>query len=355
VTVIRNALRHAWVRCALATVTTALVAVFFVVPQFRSGLHDLNLVARIPVGWVVVAIVLEAASFAAYGMFTRSVLPERGRPRYHRLMRIDVVGSGLTHVLPGGGAAASGLRYRMLCTAGVEGTDAAFGSVLQGIGSGAVVNLIMVAGFILVLPTRGHDPLYILGAVLGLGHLVLFFVGWLVVLRSEEKGVRLARRLGGPARADRWEAAARRISASVRQLSSNPMMLGRALLWSAVNWLLDAASLWVFVLAFGHRLSLPGLLLAFGLAHALAFLPLTPGGVGIIEGVLIPTLISFGVPAGEAVLGVLTWRLINFWAPIPAAAVCWVTLRLDRGSRAVRRPAVIEPLDERVPAAELAV
>jgi uncharacterized protein (TIRG00374 family) len=349
------------VKYLLAVATTAIVVIFLVLPQFRSGWHDLPLVRGIPVGWVVVAVLLEAASFAAYGLFTRSVLPERHRPRYHRLVRIDVVGSGLSHVVPGGGAVASGMRYRMLCTAGVDRADAAFGSVLQGFGSGAVVNLIMVMGFLLVLPSRGGDPLYILGTVLGVGHVALLFVGWLLLMRAEEKGVRVARRLAGPARADRWEAGARRVASSVHRLSANPALLVRALFWSMVNWLLDAASLWVFVLAFGHRVSLGGLLVAFGLAHALAFIPLTPGGVGVIEGVLIPTLVSFGVPVGEAVLGVLTWRLINFWAPIPAAALCWVSVRLDRGFR-VGRPTgdggqLNEPteVDGAVPAAGLAV
>jgi uncharacterized protein (TIRG00374 family) len=339
-----GALRRPWVRYLVAGCTTALVVMFFVVPQFRSGWRDLGLVTRIPVRWVVLAVLLEMASFAAYGLFTRAVLPTVRRPRYHRLMRIDVVGSGLSHVLPGGGAVASGMRYRLLCKAGVDGTDAAFGSVLQGVGSGVVVNLIMVTGFLIVLPSRGGDPLYLLGAGLGVAHIVVLIAAWLLLVRAEEKGVRLVRRLGGPSRADRLEGGARRLAVKLRELASDPALLGRTLLWSGANWLFDAASLWVFLLAFGHRVSLGGLLVAFGLAHALAFVPITPGGVGIIEGVLIPTLISFGVPAGDAVLGVLTWRLINFWAPIPAGALCWISVRLDPGCQLRPRRSALQEI-----------
>ena len=48
--------------------------------------------------------------------------------------------------------------------------------------------------------------------------------------------------------------------------------------WAAANWLLDAASLWVFVAAFGHVISPVDLLTAYGLANILAAMPITPGG-----------------------------------------------------------------------------
>ena len=70
----------------------------------------------------------------------------------------------------------------------------------------------------------------------------------------------------------------------------------------SLNWLLDAASLWVFVRAFGGALDIDALLVAFGLANIFAVIPITPGGLGIVEGVYIPTLIGFGAdpPGGDA-------------------------------------------------------
>jgi len=39
-----------------------------------------------------------------------------------------------------------------------------------------------------------------------------------------------------------------------------------------------------------------------------------------------------------ATLGVLGWRLVNFWLPIPAGAIAYATLKVPRGSglRAMR-------------------
>jgi uncharacterized protein (TIRG00374 family) len=89
-----------------------------------------------------------------------------------------------------------------------------------------------------------------------------------------------------------------------------------------VNWLLDALCLWVSLDAFGYAAPIGPLLVVYGVANLVALLPITPGGVGIVEGVVIPVVASFGAPHAAAVLGVLMWRLIAFWLPIP---VSWLT------------------------------
>jgi hypothetical protein len=103
----------------------------------------------------------------------------------------------------------------------------------------------------------------------------------------------------------------------------------QAVLWAAANWLLDAACLFVFIVALHGYVSPINLLVAYGLANILAVIPITPGGLGIIEGILIPALHGFGVPldvAGPAVLG---YRVVNFWLPIPAGGVSYMSLRFE--------------------------
>jgi hypothetical protein len=99
--------------------------------------------------------------------------------------------------------------------------------------------------------------------------------------------------------------------------------------WAAAFWLLDAASLFVFIAAFGKIVFPIDLLVAYGLAFVLAVIPITPSGLGVIEGVLIPTLVGFGVSRGQAVLGVLSYRLVNFWAPIPVGGIAYLSLRFS--------------------------
>jgi uncharacterized protein (TIRG00374 family) len=339
-------LRRPWVRYVGAGTITAVIVALVVIPQFRNAAHDVGLLRRIPIWWILVGVLLEAASFAAYGLFTRGVLPARGRPSYHRLLRIDVIGSGLTHLLPGGGAAASGLRYRLLRDSGVGGADAGFGSVVQGLGSSMVVSLILLVGLMFVLPSRGGNPLYLAAAAVCVAHLGFLLALWLALSRAEERTMRLLRRITAwTGRSAAVERAMRGAAVRLHQMEDNPRQLIGAMTWSTANWLLDAASLWVFLIAFGYRVDLGDMLLAFGLAHTLAILPITPGGVGIVEGTLVSCLVGAGTPQSVALLGVLTWRLFNFWAPIPAGALAWASLgpslsRLRRSARAVGGRAV---------------
>lgn len=330
----RHALRW-WIIRLAACVILALVVVYLVVPQMREGLSYLSILGHPSTGWVVLGVLLEAGSFVAYGLFTRSLLPEEGRPSWHWLLRLDVLGAGLTHLLPGGGATASGLRFKLLRDNGVRGTDAALASVVQGLGSAIVVNLLLLAGVVVVLPERGGDPRYVTALISAGVLLALAAGGCLLLIRCEELVVRVLRRLARRwGRADGAEQVARRISYRLSDLVAQPAVLARATGWAAANWLLDAASLWVFLLAFGYRVNLGGILVAFGLANTLAILPVTPGGLGVIEGILVPSLVGFGTPQGMALLGVLTWRIFNFWAPIPAAGLSWASIHLGRRRRA---------------------
>ena len=125
----------------------------------------------------------------------------------------------------------------------------------------------------------------------------------------------------------RWRPRAREIATQLRELLSDRAVRRSFLTWATLNWLLDAAALWFFLIAFGHLMNPASLVLAYSIASLLAVLPITPGGLGIIEGVLIPGLIGFGVPGGVAVIAVVSWRLFQFWIPVPVAGLCYLSLR----------------------------
>jgi uncharacterized protein (TIRG00374 family) len=45
--------------------------------------------------------------------------------------------------------------------------------------------------------------------------------------------------------------------------------------------------------------------------------PVTPGGVGFVEAGLTGLLALAGVPANEAIVGTLLYRLTSYWIPLP--------------------------------------
>ena len=108
-----------------------------------------------------------------------------------------------------------------------------------------------------------------------------------------------------------------------------------AMVWAAANWLLDAASLWVFIFAFGHAVLPIDLLVAYGLANILAVIPITPGGLGVVEGVLIPTLVGFARAEGDGHPGRAVLAPGQLLAADPASAgVAYLSLRFGPHARA---------------------
>jgi len=120
----------------------------------------------------------------------------------------------------------------------------------------------------------------------------------------------------------------RQIADRLRELAADPKLLSAVVGWATANWLLDAAALWVFLRAFGGTLPLDALLVSFGLANILASIPITPGGLGIVEGVYIPTLVGFGMSRSVATLGVLSYRLAQYWLPILLGGFAYLSLRV---------------------------
>jgi len=50
----------------------------------------------------------------------------------------------------------------------------------------------------------------------------------------------------------------------------------------------------------------------------------------VIEVTVVSVLTGFGVPVAAASAGVLAWRLVNFWLPIPFGGASYLSLRLHR-------------------------
>jgi uncharacterized protein (TIRG00374 family) len=320
----------------------AVVVEYLVFPQLAGARKALQLLGRVEPLWLVAGAVLEVAAIVCYAELTRTLLPAAGRPSRPTLVRITLSTLGMSHVVPGGAAVGSSMGYRLLTSHGVRGADAGFALAAESLGSAVVLNVLLWFGLLVSIPIRGFNPLYAAAAVLGA--VLLTAVGGAVVLLTKGED-RLA------ATVSRWAdrvpflegegvaRALRRVAERLRALGADPRLLVKGATWATLNWLLDAASLWLFLAAFGYRVGLDGLVISYGLANVFAAIPLTPGGLGVIETVLTATLVGFGTPRGIALLGVVSWRILNFWLPIPLGAVSYLTLRVgaaedEAGARA---------------------
>jgi len=119
----------------------------------------------------------------------------------------------------------------------------------------------------------------------------------------------------------------------------------RVLLWSLANWLLDAAALWVFLRAFGGSVRPDSLIVAFGVANVAAALPIMPGGLLIVEGLLATMLAFFGVDRSVWSLGIPAYRVAQYWLPIPLGAIMYLSLRVGPFKLEKRLPGFREEME----------
>jgi putative heme transporter len=328
------------VRLTLKLAAFVLVIYIFVlplIPGFRDAAHELT---RVDPTFLVLGLALQIASWFTYSLLTRSALGDEGRAHVSRMrmFRIQMSTKALSNIVPGGSAASSALGYRLITLSGATGPDAGFALATAGLASAVVLNLIFWTALLVSIPFRGVNPLYVTAALAGLGIMVVVAIIVLGLEHGQGRAETFLRWLGRKLHFDGDTAtrALRQIGERLEELIADRSLLKRVALWATLNWLLDAASLWVFVWAFGGALDIDALLVAFGLANIFAVIPITPGGLGIVEGVYIPTLIGFGLTRQEATLGVASYRLAQFWFPILLGGILYASLRVGPWSMSRR-------------------
>ncbi len=321
-------------RLSLKAAAGVLVVWFFVlplIPGLRKAASDLRTVNP----WLLaLGLVLQLTALFCYTLLTRAALGESCRAVSRlRLFRIQLSTKALSNIVPGGSAAGSALGYRLMTLSGAQGGDAGFALATAGLGSAVVLNLILWLGLIVSIPLRGVNPLYGTAAVAGV---IIMGVAATLVFGLMEGATRAERILRC--------AAVRQVGGRLEDLAADRQLLVRVGAWAAANWLLDAASLWVFLRAFGPAVSPEALIIAFGLANVFAVIPVTPGGLGIIEGVLIPSLVGFGLSRSDATLGVISYRFAQYWLPMPLGGLMYATLRV--GPWSIKRREKLQRLRE---------
>jgi len=336
------------VRISVGTVLVFLFLFYVALPLVASHRSQVSALAHINMAYLALGVLLEIAALAAYAQLTYSVLPHGGPSRF-RLFRINLSTLALSHVSPGGTAPGAALGYRLLTQSGVTGADAGFALGTQGIGSAVVLNVMFWLSLVSFLVLHGfHAPtglhghastsasiLFVIAAAVGVVLLGAFGGLFYLLTRGQERASRIIRAVSAHIRfldADRFTSLVERLAKRFAVLMDDRALLGKAVGWAAANWLLDAASLWVFVAAFSHFIPPVDLLIAYGLANILAAVPITPGGLGVVEFVLITMLAGFGLTSGQALSGVLAYRAVNFWLPIPFGGLAYASLELEQHS-----------------------
>jgi uncharacterized protein (TIRG00374 family) len=315
---------------AVLLVVLVLVVRFVLIPQFTGARTALFSLGHISTPLLILGLGLELASIACYSALSRATLNRPSRPGYFTILRVDLATQGVNNSVPGGGPTATAVKFRMLTLAGATPANAITGTTVEIATSVLTLGGIFGIAIAASTATIHGNPEYIIAGVVVGGVAVLSSAAVLLLSRHREATLLVVGRIAGRLPYLTEDAAIAFAGTIADHLDEYHARRGRlvvAVAWAAANWLLDVAALWVFLLAFGFTEDPRRLLVAYGLACLVGLVPITPGGLGIIEGVLVPAIVGFGTPQGIALLGVLSWRLVQYWIPIPLAAIAYASLK----------------------------
>ena len=296
--------------------------------------------------WLFVSVAAEAGSITALSWLQQKLLRVGDLPvGVRELVPVTMASNAVAQSLPGGTLFAEGYSFRQYQRLGASRMLGIWAELSAGALASAALAAVAVAGAIVVGP----------------GLRLKLLPGLAVVLAGALVAAALFRR--APLLSDLISRVSRRLErhvpsgliAHLRSAQDSTTQMERfrpsKRLWllcfsaAVINWSLDAVVLTMGLLTVGGPVPWRGLLLCYAAAQLLVELPLTPGGLGLVEGGLVEVLIRFHVPASRATAGTLMYRAVSYWLLLVVGwlAVGFLTYRNRRTDRLAAAAAAERP------------
>ena len=273
--------------------------------------------------WVLAAIVAAMASMHSFAQIQRTLLRSAGVTVHQwRSEAAFYAGNALSTTLPGGPVLSATFVYRQQRLWGASPVVASWQLVMSGALQVVGLALLGLGGaFLLGAKNNPFSLLFTLG-----GFIALLLLAQAVASRPElidGIGVRVLGWVnsvrGKPADTGlhRW----RETLTQLESVSLSRRALSEAFSWSLFNWVADVACLAFAAYAAGGHPSLAGLTVAYAAARAMGAIPLMPGGLLVVEAILVPGLVSSGMTLPNAISAMLIYRLVSW---IFISAIGWL-------------------------------
>jgi uncharacterized protein (TIRG00374 family) len=311
------------------------VALYLLLPELLRVFTSFPRLISLDPAWFALAIAAELGHFACTFALQRLALRTKG---WLAVSTSVLVGNGITLIVPGGAAAGAAVQFRMLRTSGVEPADAVGGLTtfsLLTVGGLLGLPVVALAASLVGVPVS-HDLFD--ASIVGASAFVIF-VGLATVLLTMDKPLAAIGRMGQWL----WNHVARRrpvTGVDRRLVAERDTIRGglgqqweSAVVLTAGRLLLDYVCLLAMVRATGAHAEWALVLLAFAVAGVIGLVPITPGGLGIVEASLSGLLILAGMNAGDALLATLAYRLASYWLPLVASPFAYGLFRWQIGRR----------------------
>jgi putative heme transporter len=327
-------------RQGLRTGTAAVLVVatfWFAIPHFASYRSVWASMAAMTMPYALLIAATAAASMVSCWVMICAVLPSL------RLREAAVVNLGSTAVantLPAGGALALGVSWVMLSSWDIDAGEYLLYTLVSGIWNVFARLGLPVLALLFMLTDGRPDGILLSSAAAGLVLLAALLAGLGLILRSESLALRAQRVL------DRVRALAARLLRRPRPCAAAAFLPGlrnrAAALLAARGWWITATtaasqfSLWLVLLACLRgvglsqgQVSWQASLAAFAFVRLLTALPITPGGIGVVELGLVGILAAGADHriGAEVTAAVLLYRAVTFLPTIPLGAAAYLLWR----------------------------
>ena len=332
------------------------VAVFVIfLPKFTS-ISDVWASVR-SMSWLQLTVLGVAAiwNLATYWLLMVATMPGL---TYRQAAVVAQSSTAVSNTLPGGAALGIAMSYNMYSSWGFSRSRSSVSLLVAGMWNNfAKLAMPVLALALLALSGGGSSGGRIIAGSLGIAGLIFAVTVFGLLLRSRDS----ARRIG--------VLAGRVASTLLRPLRRPPVhgweiattkFRDRTILLLRARWLritlltlVSHLSLFLvlllalrFVGVSEQQVSWLAALAVFAFARLLSAIPLTPGGLGVVEVALITGLSAAGGVRAQVAAGVLVFRALTYVLPIPVGLATYVFWRRNRSWRRASNSA---PRTELVP------
>jgi putative heme transporter len=325
---------------------TVLVLLIVAVLSLRGKLPSLTAVrdaiASADTNWFAVAAAAEVVSMAMFARQQRRLLMAFDvRMSRHRALGLAYSRSAIAISLPAGSAISAAYAFRQFRSDGASRRTAATVMVLSGLLSFFALFLLYATGALAAGAVRLTELWQGESSTSKVSVVMAFALVTMVGLFAWQSGWQIQpryRRARVPI-GTRWPRLGRLLMPLTDAISSSRQVRGRhwtlALGSAVANWLTDLLCLYAAARAFHLPVSLAAIGAVYLTVQVVRQVPLTPGGIGVIEVSLLAGLASAGAGNADAAATVLVYRLLSCWLIIPVGFLCWLALRRPSHQHAV--------------------
>lgn len=314
--------KYWWARWAVLGVTLIVLAVEATLVWDQLAKAWASLISA-NWAWVLAAIAAAMLSMHSFAQIQRTLLRSAGvQVHQWRSEAAFYAGNALSTTIPGGPVLSATFVYRQQRMWGASPVVASWQLVMSGALQVVGLALLGLGGaFLLGAKNNPFSLLFSLG-----GFVALLLLAQAVATRPELMDGIGVKVLGwvNSIRGKPADTGLTKWHETLHQLESVSLSrreLGRAFGWSLFNWITDVACLAFAAYAAGGHPSLAGLTVAYAAARAVGSIPLMPGGLLVVEAVLVPGLVSSGMTLPNAISAMLIYRLVSW---IFISAIGWV-------------------------------